>query len=348
MLRSHLRRGMTLIELLVVIAIIGVLVGLLLPSLQGARQAGRRAACANNLRQLALGVINYESVKRWYPSNGSGKDLNLYVSFLWDTLPYIDQQDVYNANFATLVTATSNPWGVPALRRVAVAALRCPDDIFSPDSDPSGEPTNYRCSIGDIFSPDAKARRGPFGSASGIWNWSNASRVTDGLSKTVLLGEATVYRSNSADVRGGMLLATGFGQTSRPDACLQQLASPSWVIVTGMTGANLPGTRLLDARFVSVQTVLPPNAPTCTASAVSMSGAGPSVSSYHPSGANVAMCDGSTRFVNETIDTGDLSLALVTTPTSSPYYQFNYTGPSRWGGVWGKLGSQRGGETIAE
>jgi hypothetical protein len=60
------------------------------------------------------------------------------------------------------------------------------------------------------------------------------------------------------------------------------------------------------------------------------------------------MCDGSTRFVEETIDTGDLSLALVTTPTSSLYYQFNYTGPSRWGGVWGQLGSQRGGETISE
>ena len=350
MLRSHVRRGMTLIELLVVIAIIGALVGLLLPSLQSARAAGRRAACANKLRQLALGVINYEHVRGWYPSNGNCKNLNTQISFLWDTLPFIEENAVYDTHSATVVTATQTSNAVP-LRGLAVATLRCPDDIFSPDSDPSGEPTNYRCSIGDILTADAAARRGPFGtagSAAGVWMWSNARRVTDGLSKTVLLGEATVYRSNASDVRGGMLQATGFGQTSRPDACLQQLASPSWVIVTGMTGGVLPGTRWLHSGFVRVQTVLPPNAPTCTASTAGMSGSNPSVSSYHASGANVAMCDGSTRFVEETIDTGDLSLALVTTPTSSLYYQFNYTGPSRWGGVWGQLGSQRGGETISE
>jgi hypothetical protein len=60
------------------------------------------------------------------------------------------------------------------------------------------------------------------------------------------------------------------------------------------------------------------------------------------------MCDGSTRFVSETIDTGDLSLSLKTTPATDPYYQYNYVGPSRWGGVWGQLGSQRGGEVTSE
>ena len=60
------------------------------------------------------------------------------------------------------------------------------------------------------------------------------------------------------------------------------------------------------------------------------------------------MCDGSTRFVNETIDTGDLSLALLGSGATNVHFVWNYIGPCRWGGVWGQLGSQRGGEVIKQ
>jgi prepilin-type N-terminal cleavage/methylation domain-containing protein len=68
--RSRTRRGFTLVELLVVIAIIGVLVALLLPAIQAAREAARRSQCANNMRQLSLAVLNYESSRKELPPSG--------------------------------------------------------------------------------------------------------------------------------------------------------------------------------------------------------------------------------------------------------------------------------------
>ncbi|MEK0425942.1 MAG: hypothetical protein RJB11_2033, partial [Planctomycetota bacterium] len=71
-MRSTKRQGFTLVELLVVIAIIGILVGLLLPAVQAAREAARRMSCGNNIRQLALGCLNYESAYKKLPAGASG------------------------------------------------------------------------------------------------------------------------------------------------------------------------------------------------------------------------------------------------------------------------------------
>jgi prepilin-type N-terminal cleavage/methylation domain-containing protein/prepilin-type processing-associated H-X9-DG protein len=348
-------RGFTLVELLAVIAIIGTLVGLLLPAVQSARESARTSACANKLRQLALGVINYEHAKKWYPGNGTNPQCHNTVSFFPEILPYIEEQATYGRIYTMLYTngATTNSTTPVNLRGLAMPALRCPSDAVERDSDLSGEPTNYRCSVGDIFDHNRAARRGPFGgngTAPGGWQWSKPSMVTDGLSNTVVLGEATVYRLNSPDVRKGMLQFTGFTTTSQPLLCLQALASPSWdTLSNDFTGAVLSGTRWLHNDYVRFQTVLPPNAPTCSTSATALAGGlMPAASSYHPGGANVAMCDGSIRFVSETIDTGDLSLALKSSGTTDPHHVNNYIGTSRWGGVWGQLGSQRGGEVINE
>src|SRR5262245_9866043 len=104
------RSGFTLVELLVVIAIIGVLVALLLPAVQAARESARRMQCYNHLRQMALAVQNFENSFKVFPSHGTGTNVN-YINgvpagansdppqqagALFQILPYLEQQAIYN------------------------------------------------------------------------------------------------------------------------------------------------------------------------------------------------------------------------------------------------------------
>src|SRR6476660_9450757 len=102
---SHLRakrRGFTLVELLVVIAIIAVLMALLLPAINGVRAAADRARCQNNVKQMGLAVLNFESTNKFLPSPGEGLDptnTTKYYdkhSFFTQLLPYLEQGNVYN------------------------------------------------------------------------------------------------------------------------------------------------------------------------------------------------------------------------------------------------------------
>src|ERR1700759_4216094 len=98
--------GFTLVELLVVIAIIGILVALLLPAVQAAREASRRASCTNNLKNLAVGVLNHESAKKVFPlsydgygvatKEGANTNLENGTSWIVSTLPYIEEQAMYD------------------------------------------------------------------------------------------------------------------------------------------------------------------------------------------------------------------------------------------------------------
>ena len=100
--RANQRRAFTLVELLVVIAIIGVLVALLLPAVQAAREAARRMQCSNHLKQFAIGFHNYHDIHRAFPTGGDGgptppanpADANYIAYWNWTlhVLPYIEQQ----------------------------------------------------------------------------------------------------------------------------------------------------------------------------------------------------------------------------------------------------------------
>ena len=125
--RSSGKRGFTLVELLVVIAIIGVLVALLLPAIQAAREAARRNSCLNNMKQIGLGLHNYENAKGYYPTastqawqptsdvaspnNQVGTNTTRGDGYSWlvQILPFMEQTTLYNqiANF-TVIAATPN------------------------------------------------------------------------------------------------------------------------------------------------------------------------------------------------------------------------------------------------
>ncbi len=120
--RAAVRHGFTLVELLVVIAIIGTLVGLLLPAVQAAREAGRRMTCTNNLKQVGLGIVNYEQARKIYPS---GRDVrNQYgVSWAFRLLPYVEQSQIYAAYDKT---ASVDDDRNSVAMRTAVATFFCP------------------------------------------------------------------------------------------------------------------------------------------------------------------------------------------------------------------------------
>ena len=125
-------RGFTLVELLVVIAIIGVLVALLLPAIQAAREAARRSQCSNNLKQLTLGCLNYESTYGYLPAIAIGHDgrgdLNWDKAMMsWGIaiLPFIEQQALYEEYDETrrmYLQATT-------LYRARVGTFKCPSDL---------------------------------------------------------------------------------------------------------------------------------------------------------------------------------------------------------------------------
>jgi len=138
-LRKHERRGFTLVELLVVIAIIGILVALLLPAVQAAREAARRAECLNHLKQIGIGFLNHESSKKilpgagwspWYvgdPLWGAGRKQP--GGWMYQILPYIEEQALYDLpgdGKKTDMNTQQQKDGAVAMQKTPVAAFNCP------------------------------------------------------------------------------------------------------------------------------------------------------------------------------------------------------------------------------
>lgn len=220
------KRGFTLIELLVVIAIIAILISLLLPAVQQAREAARRTQCRNNLKQIGIALHNYHDVHSQFPpgrmSPSRGQDVGMtcwygHLSPLYHVLPYIDQANVYNSMDHN---NTRVRFGTPLcdangfVADLAISAFMCPSD----PGHVSGINTNsYRANFGaqafggrkfgnnlgedSTFTPQAGdgidgATGGAFGDTSGY----AIAKFTDGTSNTCLYAERGIGNNNNGAV----------------------------------------------------------------------------------------------------------------------------------------------------
>jgi len=219
-------RAFTLVELLVVIAIIGILIALLLPAVQGTREGARRTQCANNLKQIGLAQIEYERTRRQYATKtGTYKQNTLENKPPWmvDLLPYMEQTALFNLWARAAGYRQSTPPVVGTIGQPVKELFNSPIAIFNCPTRRTSQPYPLRPALAFSVAgvPISKSVRSDYaingGSAGtpvesfatptikfpGIWDAtvSNSSitmktvrrkDVTDGLSKTYLVGEKTI------------------------------------------------------------------------------------------------------------------------------------------------------------
>jgi prepilin-type N-terminal cleavage/methylation domain-containing protein/prepilin-type processing-associated H-X9-DG protein len=320
-------RGFTLIELLVVIAIIAVLIALLLPAVQAAREAARRAQCINNLKQIGLGISNYESSNGAYPMGtmymveNASSDCNSRLDPMWLYIfPFMEQPGVFNAfNFSFAAGGTGIANSIPTnstAMLITVASLVCPSDL--PITARISASGNYysQCSYAavtgnqDIFRwyygcPSTPVYIAP----DGVFGYDLSTKlaaVTDGTSNTMYVGETARFKND-------------------PDPVFQAWTRTAWF------SSSLSGSTRLNGFATTVPAInapfLNPDAPSDgtyynywyqnpATSGVNLTFGQFGFRSQHPGGANFLFGDGSVHFLKQTIQcvgpvvNGNLSLGV--------------------------------------
>jgi prepilin-type N-terminal cleavage/methylation domain-containing protein/prepilin-type processing-associated H-X9-DG protein len=318
-------RGFTLVELLVVIAIIGILVALLLPAVQSAREAARRAQCQNNIKNVSLAVLNYESSRKelpygmTFPTSMESKLSTLdqfNANWIISILPYLEEQPLYDSFDKRPINYQKVGSQNYIARGTKIPVLLCPSDAYNhvlyqghPASSHGGNWArgNYAANAGGsylaytettcvsipeqcAYSRDSagwqsKMRRGVMGPNASV----RLKQITDGTSKTILVGEIRAGLTER-DARGVWALGH---------------AGASLLAMFGSGGDdNGPNAPYMWADDVYSDVC---GTPFALAEGMDCNGGTSfyqgTVRSMHKGGAYIAMCDGSARFVDDDIET---------------------------------------------
>jgi prepilin-type N-terminal cleavage/methylation domain-containing protein len=324
------RAGFTLIELLVVIAVIAVLIGLLLPAVQKVRDAAARLKCQNNLHQLGLAMHNHESAFGYFPPGYEQKvspNYPMVPAFRWRwssiarLTPFLEQTAIYNAcdldnPLYDQTGAVLNSKGNQLAVQQQVPILLCPSDPNSARKpDPNFGPTNYAVCVGSGRNGGSR-----LDDADGVFYRGSRTRfgdITDGTSSTALMSESLIGNG-------------GAGLTSAPADARTRERVYAWIGGQGLMAASKcqgssdyrtdRNTRWADgdAYETLYDHGYPPNSANidCISTSANWKGA----RSKHLGGVNLLRCDGSIKFVSNTVDPD----------------------------VWANLGSRAGGEVVGE
>lgn len=347
-LRHTHRAAFTLVELLAVIAIIGVLIGLLLPAVQAAREASRRSVCANSGKQTGIAIHNFLSVHRRFPRLGREpsfstspptvrgdetirSDVTNYWGWIIALLPYLEESarfDLWRGG----ATATNS------LEKGPIQAIECPssrpifDELIRSASLSRSLPVSSWGAVrgrGDSSPQDAE---GILNSDRGTTPITTA-KVTDGLSNTAMLGEIA-----------GFQMATGKFQntwassgTATRQACLDSAPNQG--------ASYAAGIRAFTGDLCAVSMTWIPKSKSCGAVGnsggyfIGRDGGGP-VASWHPDGSHIVMGDSAVKFVTDNVDCGGVG--------GDPWavqYQVNQSSSNNKG-VWGAIATRAGGEPL--
>lgn len=350
--RRTVRCAMTLVELLVVIAIIGILVALLLPAVQAAREAARRSQCSNNLRQIALAAMEYHDATGFFPflrggpNNPGGNRCGDYHGVVV-LLPHLEQAPRYNQFVGT--SPPPDPWNnAYSPWQANLSVLLCPSAPMTGNFQESniGQRSYHFC-VGTSVSNYTGLTTGIYSFQStgtnpnssppcyGFPQQKSLSDIKDGTSHTISISEKGL--GGPAGLRGI------YGQSVYPYSVASLTANPTTCLVAAQGDNYVPAANIAawttgdlwafgHPHWGAFTTILPPNSASCydvNSSNPSNANGIFSPSSAHPGGVLGAMGDASVHFISDGIDCGTYGMP-----------------PANSFGVWGAMGTAYGSEAL--